>query len=58
MSYDSWKTTNPDDENLGPHFVQVLCGCGWGHLQLEVNEIPNACPVCGAPIGEEVEDDG
>lgn len=31
--------------------VDVLCGCGWGRLNMKVGEIPDNCPVCGMPQG-------
>lgn len=27
--------------------VNVLCGCGWGLLGVDVSEVPAECPVCG-----------
>ena len=31
--------------------VQVLCGCGWGSLGMDEEDVPDECPVCGYPIG-------
>jgi len=31
----------------------VLCGCGWGRMACPESEIPDRCPVCEMPIGEE-----
>lgn len=31
----------------------VLCGCGWGRLNMPEDEIPDFCPQCWAPIGIE-----
>lgn len=36
--------------------VQVLCGCGWGSLAMEEEDVPDECPVCGHPIGDENDD--
>lgn len=30
--------------------VNVLCGCGWGLLDVEDDEVPYNCPICDAAI--------
>lgn len=31
--------------------MPVLCGCGWGSLAMDEEDVPDECPVCGYPIG-------
>ena len=37
----------------GTERVPVLCGCGWGHLAMPVDEVPEFCPLCGNPLYQE-----
>ena len=30
-----------------PDCVDVLCGCGWGRLNVPESEAPATCPLCG-----------
>lgn len=33
----------------------VLCQCGWGHMAVPEDEIPELCPVCGFNFWEHAE---
>jgi hypothetical protein len=32
-----------DDEE----FTDVLCGCGWGEMGVNLSSVPARCPMCG-----------
>ncbi len=36
--------------------VQVLCGCGWGSLAMEEDDVPDECPVCWQPVGSDCDE--
>jgi hypothetical protein len=56
MTYDQWKTTNPDDESLGPEPCCEVCNGDKvlpvllskegedGIMIMEIDEVP--CPFC------------
>jgi hypothetical protein len=64
MTYDTWKTTNPDDEFLGPE----LPPCEWkyAHKDDHPRSPSGWCVICAAPpesgcrhplaVGEEAEE--
>ncbi len=36
--------------------VDWLCGCGNGRLSVPESEVPEFCPLCGAPVAAMVDD--
>lgn len=37
--------------------VQVLCGCGWGDLNIRMSDVPRFCPLCGNPLAQDMDEE-